>query len=78
VTRWEYKDHKEKIKQKHHFIDVKAPLILNAFAQLDAGGHCFGFSFRMPNDIPSSIFYKNSNVIQKPKAKVKYHIKVKV
>jgi hypothetical protein len=74
--RWEVKEHREKLKQKYHFIDNKQKLV--SLQGIPPGAHCVGFSFTMPSDLPSSFFFKNAHVREKPKAKVKYHLKVKL
>lgn len=39
------------------------------------GDYTVRFSFLLPDDVPSSINYKNSESKSKPKAKVKYYVK---
>lgn len=33
------------------------------------------FAFNLPAGIPSSVYFKDNHIEQKPKGKVKYHIK---
>lgn len=40
-----------------------------------AGSHCIGFCFTLPDTLASSFFYKNEHDGAKPSAKCKYHLK---
>jgi len=74
--RTEVIEHKERLKQKNHFMDVKQRLA--ACNGLAPGAHAVGFSFVLPTGLPSSFFFKNEHIREKPNAKAKYHIKVKL
>lgn len=74
--RTEIIEHREKLKQKNHFCDTKQKLV--SLQGIPPGAHCVGFSFTLPDGLPSSFFFKNGHVREKPSAKAKYHIKVKL
>ena len=42
------------------------------------GDYVIPFNFPLPAGIPSSMFYHNKHDWDKPKSKVKYHIKAKL
>ena len=68
----------EKKKSYRYFIECKAPVFKFKGANLLPGNYCVSFSFLLPTDLPSTIFYKNRKREEKPKAKVKYTIKAKI
>lgn len=45
---------------------------------LGPGHYDISFKFGLPNNCPSSFMYKSSKYRFKPKAKVKYFVKVKI
>lgn len=51
---------------------------LAACEVLVPGAHCGGFTFTLPTGIPSSFFFRDDDNKEKPKAKAKYHIKVRL
>ena len=53
----------------------KAPCFQFAIPALVPGDYVIPFSFVLPHGIPSSLYYKNHSIFEKPKGKVKYHIK---
>lgn len=65
----------EKRKTKREILHFKQPCFTFAVSTLAPGDYVIPFSFNLPAGIPSSIFYKNKHVSEKPKMKVKYHIK---
>jgi hypothetical protein len=67
----EYWEHQEKLKVKNKFIHFKTALYMVPGGCIAPGSYCLGFTFEMPKNVPSSIFFKGQGK-QKPKAKVKY------
>ena len=43
---------------------------------METGDYMLRFKFDLPQDIPSSLYFKSKNEAEEPKAKVKYYIKV--
>jgi hypothetical protein len=59
-------------------MDFFAPIFIFTTFSIAPGDYVFPFSFALPPAIPSSIIYKNLGRREKPKGKVKYHIRVKL
>jgi hypothetical protein len=56
---------------KNKFIKFKTALYMVGGGYIAPGSYCLGFTFEMPKNVPSSIFFKGPGK-EKPKAKVKY------
>eukprot|EP00347_Sterkiella_histriomuscorum_P005522 403356296 len=67
--------HDEKHKTKKTLWHFKQPCFTFAVPILAAGDYAIPFSFQLPSNIPSSVFYKNKHIQGKPKAMVKYLIR---
>ena len=70
--------HHEKRKARRQVIHYSQPCFTFATPVLYPGDYVIPFNFPLPAGLPSSIFYHNKNDWDKPKAKVKYHIKAKL
>lgn len=67
--------HDDKRKTKKTLMKFHHPCFTFAVPTLMPGDYAIPFSFTLPAGIPSSLYYKNSSIAAKPKAKVKYHIR---
>ena len=65
-----------KRKNDHEFVKFSAPCFNFSTSELDPGDYSFPFAFQIPGGLPSSILYTNKKHDKKPKAKVKYTVKV--
>ena len=65
-----------KRKNDDEFIKFGAPCFNFDTDELAPGDYAFPFSFQIPQGLPSSILYTNKHHDKKPKAKVKYTVKV--
>ena len=65
--------HKETNKQKNHFIDVKQGLYEIPGGCIAPGSFMLGFTFQLPDDLPSSLFFKEQSASH-AKSKVKYTV----
>ncbi|CDW78366.1 UNKNOWN [Stylonychia lemnae] len=66
----------EKVKRKHRreIMDSKAPcFVFNS--NLVPGDYVVPFGFQLPENVPSTMFFKDTHDHRKPKAQVKYSIK---
>lgn len=59
-------------------MNIKEKLIDLPEGGLAPGIYSISFSFTLPSDIPSSMYFKDKKVRENPKAKVKYYIKAKL
>ena len=66
----------EKMKDKKKFMGYKAN-VHQIDGDVEAGDYLINFSFNIPDDVPSSLMFKNKSK-ESPKAKVKYYVKAKL
>jgi hypothetical protein len=70
--------HHIKRKARREIIHYSQPAFHFTTPVLAPGDYVIPFSFPLPVGIPSSVFYYDNHHADKPKAKVKYHIKAKL
>lgn len=70
--------HHEKRKARKEIMHYSQPAFTFGVPVLAPGDYVIPFSFPLPLGIPSSVFYYNNHHYDKPKAKVKYHIKARL
>jgi hypothetical protein len=57
---------------------VKQDIFVIPGGVLGAGSHAFSFKFDLPDNIPSSVFFKDDHVREKPRSKIKYNVQAKL
>ena len=70
--------HDEKRKAKKDVFKYRQPCFQFTVPTLMPGDYTIPFQFQLPASLPSSINFKKSDIHEKPKAKVKYHIKAEL
>jgi len=66
------------MRSRRLIMDFMAPIFVFTTFSIAPGDYIFPFSFALPPIIPSSIIYKNTLRRERPKAKVKYHIRARL
>ena len=68
----------QKCKHSKKFLYEKQDVFPIVDGMLQPGLYQIDFQLDLPNDIPSSLNFKDKHTREKPKAKVKYHLKAKL
>lgn len=68
----------ERVKCHHKFAHYKQPVFQIPGGFLAPGTYAISFQFQLPVGMPSSIYFKDTHVRERPKAKIKYHVKTTI
>ena len=71
----EFVEKHEKLKERKDILRKKARVFDIVDGCLMPGIYQINFTMKLPEDLPSSIFFVDMNEKEKPKAKIKYFIK---
>jgi hypothetical protein len=69
------KHHKQLMKKKGSLLSYKAMVYMFPAGQCLAGNYAIQFSFKLPDDLPSSFAYRDTSIREKPKCKIDYDLK---
>jgi sporulation-control protein spo0M len=71
-------EHNEELKLYNYFLKYNGKVFEPPDKVLAPGCYVVNFNFALPDNIPSSIFFKDKDTAGNPKCKVKYFIKAKI
>lgn len=63
---------------KGKFLEYKQPVFMIQGGMLNPGDYVISFSFMLPDNIPSSFYFKDRHIRENPKGKVKYYATIKI
>lgn len=71
-------EHHEKMHKDKTFLEYKQKVFHVPGGMIHPGVSMVSFQFSLPNNIPSSFYYKDKKCREKPKACIKYTVQVKL